>query len=202
MSESQKTEQRILKAAEEVFHEKGYDGARMREIADQAGINKGLLHYYFKTKDKLFEAIFGMALKALLSKIRTILELETTLEEKMNLIVDHYMALVMRNPDLPKFVIGELNKNPDAFIARNVNDRIKQTFADLQKSIQNEVDLGRIKPIDARQLLMNLISMIIFPFIGRPMMQVLFAVDNNEFKNLMVERREHIKNFIKQALRP
>ena len=67
------TEQKILEAAQEVFHEKGYDGARMQEIADKASINKGLLHYYFKTKDSLFEAIFSIAFRQMIAQIQAII---------------------------------------------------------------------------------------------------------------------------------
>ena len=107
------TEQRILDAAGEVFHSKGFDGARMQEIAQHAGINKGLLHYYFKTKDALFDAIFGIALNQIVSRINIILEQDLSLDEKIDLIVDQYMDLLLKNPMLPRFVLNELNKNAD-----------------------------------------------------------------------------------------
>ncbi|MCD6067925.1 MAG: TetR/AcrR family transcriptional regulator [Bacteroidetes bacterium] len=196
------TEQKILDAAEEVFHQKGYDGARMQEIAEEAGINKGLLHYYFKTKDKLFEAIFSMALNRMVSKISAILDLDISLDQKIDLIVEQYMALFTRNPNLPRFVLNELNKNPDEFIARHFNGDIKRAFAGFAVSVQREIEKGTIQPIDPRHLLMNMISLIIFPFIGRPMIQVVFGIDNTEFKKLISERREHIKRFLNAALRP
>ena len=202
MTKDTTTEQKILDAAEEVFHEKGYDGARMQEIAEQAGINKGLLHYYFKTKDKLFEAIFSVALNRMISKILTILEMEVPLEQKIDMIVDQYMALLARNPNLPRFVLNELNKNPEQFVARHVNKDLKIAFANFSASVQKEADGNRIRQIDARQLLMNMISLIIFPFVGRPMLQVVFGADHAEFKQLLLDRKEHIKRFLKDAIRP
>jgi len=202
MSKDNETEQKILEAAELVFQEKGYSGARMREIAERAGTNKGLLHYYFKTKDKLFEAIFSVAFNRLLSKIRAVLELDMPLDEKIDLVVDQYMGLLLKNPGLPRFVLHELHKNPDQFVARHLNENVKRVFSDFKKSIGKEAETGKIIPIDPRQLLMNLISMVIFPFVGRPMLQVVFGADNNEFKQLLNDRKEHIKLFIKQAIRP
>jgi AcrR family transcriptional regulator len=195
------TEQKILEAAETVFHEKGYDGARMQEIADKASINKGLLHYYFKSKDSLFDAIFGMALKRMMSNINSILSMEIPLEEKIDLIVDGYMNMLARNSSLPRFVITELNKDPDRFIAKHLNSNIKNVFSSFIDSVQKEIDAGTIRPIDPAQLFMNMISMIIFPYVGRPMIQVVVGLDNKEFHSLMQERREIIKLFIKQALR-
>lgn len=196
------TEQKILDAAEEVFHEKGYDGSRMQEIADKASINKGLLHYYFKTKDSLFDAIFTMALHRMVTNINSILSTEIPLEEKIDLIVDGYMNMLARNSSLPRFVINELNKDPDRFVSRHLDGNVKNVFSIFVTSVQKEIDNGKIRPIDPRQLFMNMISMIIFPYVGRPMIQVVIGLDNKEFQVLMKERRELIKGFIKQALQP
>lgn len=202
MTNEKNTEQKILEAAEDVFHIKGYDGARMQEIAEHAGINKGLLHYYFKTKEKLFEAIFSAALHRMVSKIHAILELDISLEDRIGLIVDQYMMLLSKNPNLPRFVINELNKNPEQFIARHINRDASSAFEEFVTSVQQEVDKKNIRQIDPRQLFFNMISLIIFPFVGRPLLQGVTGADNNTFKELMTERKEHIKQFIRNALRP
>lgn len=196
------TEQKILDAAEKVFHEKGYDGARMQEIADEAAINKGLLHYYFKSKDLLFEAIFNMAIRKMLTNLNSILVMEITLEEKIDLIIDAYMNLLSRNSALPRFVINELNKDPDKFIKKFLSAKLNNVFSIFTESVQKEIDAGKIRPIDPRHLFMNMISMIIFPYVGRPMLQVVVGIDNKEFFMLMNERRELIKSFVRQALKP
>lgn len=196
------TEQKIVEAAQDVFHEKGYDGARMQEIADKASINKGLLHYYFKTKDALFDAIFSLAIRSMVSNIQSILATDIPLEEKIDLIVDGYMNLLARNAAVPRFVINELNKDPDRFISKHINGDIKNVFANFDKSVQDEVKAGRIRPIDSRQLFVNMVSMIIFPYLARPMMQVVMGLENKVFYELMQERRAMIKLFIKQSLRP
>ena len=201
-SSDNKTEQKIIEAAEIVFHEKGFDGARMQEIADKASINKGLLHYYFKSKDALFDAIFNMALKKMSGTINSILKMDISLEEKMNLIIDSYMNLLLRNSSPPRFVITELNKDSDRFIKKYLSGEINNVFANFINSVQKEIDAGKIKPINPKHLFMNMISMILFPFIGKPMIQVLIGVDNKEFNKLIQERREHIKAFIKDALKP
>ncbi|MDO8998131.1 MAG: TetR family transcriptional regulator [Bacteroidota bacterium] len=195
------TEQKILDSATKVFHEKGYDGTRMQEIADDANINKGLLHYYFKSKDSLFETIFSLALGKLISKIQVILELEIPLEMKIDLMVEEYMNMLSKNSYLPRFVLNELNKNPEKFIAKHIGNNMKNTFSGFALSVKKEVDAGLIRQVDARQLFMNIISMIIFPFIGRPMIQVVIGIDNKEFQELIKERKDHIKSFVKQAIK-
>lgn len=128
--------------------------------------------------------------------------MEISLDEKIDLIIDSYMNLLLRNSSLPRFVITELNKDSDRFIKKYLSGEISHVFARFIDSVQLEINKGKIKPIDPRHLFMNMLSMILFPFIGKPMIQTLMGVDNNEFNKLMLERREHIKAFIKQALKP
>ncbi len=196
------TEEKILESAETVFHEKGYDGARMQEIADKANINKGLLHYYFKTKDSLFDAIFSMALKRMVANIHSILSMEVPLEEKMDMIIDGYMNILARNSALPRFVVTELNKDPDKFIAKHLNSSMKNVFTSFEESVQKEIKAGNIREIDSRQLFINMVSMIMFPYVGKPMIQILLGTDNKSFQTLLNQRRELIKTFIRQALKP
>jgi AcrR family transcriptional regulator len=146
------TEQKILEAAEEVFQEKGFDGARMQEIADKANINKGLLHYYFKTKDSLFEAIFSIAFHTMIGQIQSIMSLEISLNERIDRIVDDFMSMLAKNPALPRFVITELNKNPDRFIAKHVNHNTRATFAAFINSVQKEIDAGNIRPVEQQRV--------------------------------------------------
>lgn len=196
------TEQKILAAAEEIFHEKGYDGARMQEIADRATINKGLLHYYFKSKDALFDTIFSMALRRMVGNLNSILLLEIPLEEKIDLMIDGYMNMLMRNSFLPSFVMNELNKDPDKFISKHVGGDFRNVFESFIDSVNKEIASGKIRPIDPHQLFMNIQSMVLFPFIGRPMIQVIIGLENKDYYSLMNERRELIKSFIRQALKP
>ena len=202
LSNDRNTEQKILDAAGEVVHLKGFDGARMQEIASKAGINKGLLHYYFKTKDALFDAIFGTALKQVISRILSILEQDCPLEEKIDRLIDQYMAMLLLNPGLPRFVLNELNKNAKRFVARHLDKNVRAAFDRFTDSVNQQAKQGIIRPIDARQLFTNLLSLLIFPFVGAPMLQTLFGADDRDFRKLLEARTAHIKDFFHQALRP
>ena len=110
---SENTEIEILNAAKEIFQQKGMDGARMQEIADKAKINKALLHYYFRSKQLLFEAVFKNAFALLAPQLNNILNDDSNLFEKIIKFTDSYIAFVTKHPYLPNFVIQELNKNPE-----------------------------------------------------------------------------------------
>ena len=115
MDKIENTEEKILEAAKQVFQIKGLAGARMQEIADVAGINKALLHYYFRTKEKLFTVIFRFALKELQPQVIGILNSDLSLEDKIRAFVEKYLNIIKKNPSLPQFVINQLNQNPDSF---------------------------------------------------------------------------------------
>jgi TetR/AcrR family transcriptional regulator len=202
MKKDQNTEEKILQAAEEIFQQKGFDGARMQEIADHASINKGLLHYYFKTKHKLFEAIFKKSFNRIMFSIEGVLETEAPLFDKLELFVDEYISLLLRNPALPRFVFNEINTNADAFIKVYFKDKGTRNISALVGAVQKEIEEKRIKPIDPRQFLMNLMAMCVFPFLARPILQVVMKLDNQQFMQLMQERKKHIVQFMRDALTP
>lgn len=109
MVEEQKTtEGLIFDAALQVFQRKGLAGARMQEIADEAGINKSMLHYYFRSKELLFKEVFLLSFKQFIASVVPVLNQEIPWEEKIPLLVEHYILSIQKNPDLPIFIINEL----------------------------------------------------------------------------------------------
>ncbi|GET19755.1 TetR/AcrR family transcriptional regulator [Prolixibacter denitrificans] len=196
---SESTEKKILNAARDVFIRKGMDGARMQEIADEAGINKSLLHYYFRSKQKLFEAIFRDAFGLLIPELMKIFKEEGPLLNKIDRVVDRYITVIGDNPFLPQFLIGEINREPDKFVKILQSSGIDPEF--LQRKIDEEVEAGNINPIRAADLIPNMIGMVIMPFAGRPLFQTIFFKSNNEeYDAYLDERRRTISAFIKQAL--
>jgi TetR/AcrR family transcriptional regulator len=195
------TEEKILVAAKKVFVAKGMAGARMQDIADEAGINKALLHYYFRNKEKLFEMIFLEAAQKLFPKINSIFESDMPLFEKIENFCEEYIAIMSENPYLPLFVLNELNQNPENFLSKIWN---KQRFPKPQKfleQIEKEVKKGAIKNISPLHLLINLISMCIFPFVGKAMIQFMNNLDELQFQNIMIQRKKEIPKFIIDSIK-
>ncbi len=112
------TEEKILAAAKKVFIAKGMAGARMQDIADEAGINKALLHYYFRSKEKLFEMIFMEAAQKLFPKINFIFESDVSLFEKIENFCEEYITIMSENPYLPLFVLNEISRDPEIFMKK------------------------------------------------------------------------------------
>lgn len=192
------TENHILVAAREVFISKGFEGARMQEIADHAGINKALLHYYFRSKEKLFEAVFSEVASNLFPAMKQMLEAELELKEKITFFVRIYLKALHENPFIPAFIINTLNTNPDNFLKyikkSGINPRL------LQKQIDEEADRGMIRMIKAEHLVVNIIAMCIFPFVARPIVQSIFDMNNDEYQIYLESRQTEIIDFVLKSI--
>ncbi len=195
---SENTESQILKAAREVFIAKGLDGARMQEIADHAGINKALLHYYFRTKEKLFEAVFSVVAADLFPAIKQVLAAELAIKEKISFFVKVYLTGINENPFIPAFVINTLNSNPDRFLKHIMKSGIDPRI--LQKQIDAEAALGLIRPIKAEHLVINIVAMCIFPFVARPIVQTMFAMNDEEYRKYLDSRQNEIVDFVLKSI--
>ncbi len=194
------TEQIILQAAKKVFVQKGMDGARMQEIANEAGINKSLLHYYYRSKDKLFEAVFKEAFFKFIPNIIDLMNGKLPLFEKIRLFAINYIDVINENPLMPVFIIHELNRDP-----AKVAEMIKSTGIDpsiIINQINEEVAKGEINPIDPFHLIINLLSMCIFPFVSQPILQrAIFNEDAEVYADFIAQRKIEVPEFIINAIK-
>lgn len=194
------TEEKIFEAAREVFHQKGFDGARMQEIADRAEINKSMLHYYYRSKDKLFEKVYQLSLMKALPQIVNLLNKELPLEEKLHSFVSEYLKVIRTNPDIPSFIIHELNTNPSRiqnFFLSQVGKRIQPFIEQLREAEKHGKLAENLTP---EQVIINTMSLVIFPFIGKPIMKILFDMDESGFDLLIEERLKYLPEFITDTM--
>ena len=195
------TEEKILVAARKVFTSRGMAGARMQDIADEAGINKAMLHYYFKDKDKLFEVIFLAEAQKFFPRINMIFESDAPLFEKISLFVNEYIDEMTESPYLPWFVLNELNRDADQFFKKVWTMAHRPKPGKLLAQIEKEVKKGKIKKVSALHLLVNLLSMTIFPFIAKPMLILTMKMSETQFKQMIEQRRIEIPKFIIDSIR-
>jgi len=195
------TEQKILSAAIAIFQKKGMSGARMQEIADEAKINKAMLHYYFRSKQQLFEAVFQQAFRKFAPHINSIFNSDLSVFDKIRAFTDNYISFVIENPFLPSFLIYEINSNPDFakkfFEAHDTPN--PHLFA---QQIANEVENGILKPIDPKQLLLDLISLTAFSFVATGMVKGLLKIEDGSFRLMMEERKRLIPELLINAIKP
>ena len=194
------SEERIKAAARKVFHQKGYAGTRTRDIAEEAGINHAMVNYYFRSKEKLFQIVMIETMTYFFQGISAILNQETTsLEQKIEQVVAKYIDLLLEEPELPTFVFNEVRTNPEPFVA---NTPILQALEHsvLARQYAEAVAQGRITEPNLIHTVLNVISLVIFPFIAQPIFTALSRTDKEAYKAFMLERKKLIPQWIKAML--
>lgn len=179
------TEERIKEAARVVFTKKGYAATRTRDIAEEAGLNLALLNYYFRSKEKLFHIVMEEKFEQFFGMIITLLnDSETTVKEKIAAVANDYIDLLLANPDLPIFVLSEIRNRPELFSNRIAGRLINSTFFK---------QLTALKPdINVFHLILNLLSMIIFPILAQPVINQIESLKDPAFKKFILERKRLI----------
>jgi AcrR family transcriptional regulator len=203
------TEEKILEAARAVFIRRGTAGARMQEIAAEAGVNQALLHYYFRSKDQLSAAVFGQMASRLFPMLLQALSADASLDSKIEQIVAIYHENLARNPFLPAYVLSELHLHPERIEmvlgkigGGDPRQAAAPVFLRLNEQIAAEVAAGRMRPITAREFVVNLVSLCIFPFAARPMLSMMLGLDDSAFPTFIEERKRTLAAFYRNALRP
>jgi AcrR family transcriptional regulator len=193
------TEEAILVKAREVFMQHGYDGTSMQMIADAAGINKSLLHYYYRSKENLFARIFSNVFREFVPHLGKVFMSEMSLEEKIRAFTDRYIQIFIENPLIPIFVMQELSKNPQhlADLIREAGLNPEMVMAGIKVALEQE----GIMDIDPRQFMVNLLGLCIFPFAARPLIQrMLFSNDEVAYNDFLQQRKREVAEFIINAI--
>jgi TetR/AcrR family transcriptional regulator len=203
------TERRILDAARTVFVRRGTAGARMQEIAEEANVNQALLHYYFRSKDGLAAAVFRETAGRLIPSALAVLGSDDELEQKVERFVHLYIDTVRQNPFIPGYIIAELHHHPErltALVAQFAGGPApwvaKAFLARLGAQIAERVDAGTMRRITPEELLVNLLSLCVFPFLARPLLDTVLGMDEKAIGCFLDARRAELPGFILRALRP
>jgi AcrR family transcriptional regulator len=193
------TEQKIKKAALKLFTQKGFAATRTRDISDEAGINLALLNYYFRSKEKLFELVMAEILQKFFSGIVEIFNDEgTSLDEKMNIFVSRYTALLKERPELPVFIFHELRMHPQKLASRVGLSNVFKSFFFKQLSI--EMDRKKIAHIHPLHYVLNMLGMCVFPFIAAPLLKQVAGLDAKTFEAIVDERKVLVPKWMKSIL--
>ncbi len=195
------TEEKIIRAAKKVFMQHGMAGARMQCIADEAGINKALLHYYFRSKEKLFSIVFQKAVKESIPQIVKVFNTEAHLFDKIRKFVREYLEFIGENPYLPMFIMHELASRPEHLQALLESIKIDIDF--ITKNIEEEIEKGTIIPIKPSHLMVNIISLCVFPVVAKPMISRFFVPNGNNdaYDQFLEERKEVVADFVINSIK-
>lgn len=197
-------ENRIIEAAKQVFVRKGYEATKMGDIATEAGIGRTALHYYYRTKDMLFDAIFDQLMDALIPNLEVIMDEDLPFLEKLPKIITQYAKTLRSNPLFPIFVINELQRDPEHIYGSILKDpsRVKPIVR-LQTQIKAEMKQGILREMPLIYTATTLISLLIFPLLVRnPVTAIFLEGDTDKFDAFLEERIPYVTDIMIRLLTP
>ena len=196
------TEALILKAAEKEFFNNGYAGARTTSIAEAAGVTHAMLHYYFRTKENLFEKIIAEKMASLKEVMLSAMgEKDLPLFDRIKQGVERHFDFIANNPMLPRFVINEIFSHPERYdmIGKAINSIASSLLEDLQAQIDKTAGKGECRKIDARMLLLDIISLNIFSFVAAPVIEPILGPWFSETNGFLEKRKaENVETILRK----
>ena len=196
-------ETQIIQAARELFIEKGFVETSMSDIAAKVGINRPALHYYFRTKERMFQAVFGSIVDALVPRVAGIvLQQKLPIENRIEKLVSIYYEVFKSHPFLPLFMVREMNRDFD-FVVRNVKERKIDAYAlAIKQSLQSEMEKGKLKKLPVRFVLLTFYSLITAPFNTKKLCENLLIEENEDYDTLLEGWKAHTVGMLSHLLQP
>ena len=188
---AQSKEYLILEAAEQEFLKKGYDGARTTSIAKAAGVTHAMLHYYFRTKEQLFERIIDKKMEEIVPLMTHLfgngsLPLVKRIEEAVSIHFDFVMA----NPDLPKFLINEVLPHKERCdLFRSKIENVLYLVDNLQREVNEAAASGEVEQFNVLLLFQSVLSLNIFPSVMENMIENLLGDNGQSMKEVLAQRK-------------
>ncbi|MCD7969712.1 MAG: TetR/AcrR family transcriptional regulator [Alistipes sp.] len=200
----QNMEEKILSAAERLFFRKGFSMTSTTEIAREAGCNQALVHYYYRTKEKLFQAVLGGKVKNAFRQFISMEVMDGTFTEKLVKLIGIHYDTIRENSDMALFLITEFTRNPGMF--SNVLDEVRNDAGDaftiFKRELEEEISAGRIRPIAIEDLILNVVSLNVFLFIVKPVFGRIWNVGDEELEALINKKKSDVADFVLNSLRP
>lgn len=185
-------ERQIIETAQQLFIEKGFAGTSMSDIAATIGINRPTLHYYFRTKDKMFKAVFGSIVISLMPKIHDIIKLDIPFVDRMGMVLNEYIELFTKEPYLPKFICGEIQRDVNHLLEAAKELQFEAALSLVKDTLLAEMEAGKIKKVPLPMVFLTFYSLLTYPFLVRNLITTLFLDNEEDFTSFLQEWKQHI----------
>lgn len=186
-------EERILACAEKLFLERGFDGTNMSDIALSMGINRPILHYYFRTKDKMFRAVLARIVLSFVPRVYDIVvNSEKPVAERISQVFDAYMAIFLAKPCLPLFMAREVQRDFDFLLRMLQQEQIDRYVRKIIRALEAEMDAGKLKKVPLRTLFYTFYGLMVFPFLSRRLTESLLLAEGETFEEMLEEWKRQV----------
>ncbi|MCB2203999.1 TetR/AcrR family transcriptional regulator [bacterium] len=199
------SEEKIFLAAIDVFSKRGKQGARLQEIADQAGLNKALIHYYFRNKERLYDEVFVFVIRHFFLRLASTIPENASFDEMLKHFIDRYMDLLSEKPALPLFILRDIAdgepllgaKMREIFLPEGKN--VPQVFI---RGFERAVRQGEIRDLGAAQTLITVMGSCIYIFAAFPVISAVLPEIAEQRTAFLEERKRHIYDILMNGLKP
>ncbi|VXD18627.1 TetR/AcrR family transcriptional regulator [Marinoscillum sp. 108] len=185
------TEKLIKDKAKVLFFQKGYLNATTQEIADEAGVNRALIHYYFRSREQMMDTLLDEALVEKKEKVRKILTADLPFREKIANYIETMVDHGLTYPYLDNFIISETARYPDKVRAFCSRDSIKSTDL-IQEQLEEEIAAGRMVPISPQDFMVNLAALCNYPILAKPVLKTIYGMTDTTYREFLNERKQTI----------
>lgn len=193
---------KILNAGRDLFIEKGYNGTSVRDIATASGTNVAMVNYYFNSKYNLFEIIFEEALDVLVKRIFGVLKSDMPIFEMIEAWINSYYETLMEYPQIPIFILNEINQNPERLTQRISSHNPHAIFTAVSARIEQEISKGTIRKIPPLDFLLNVLSLSIFPFMFGGLATQVARKSMNDYNQVLLKHKDYVIEFVINAIKP
>lgn len=202
MKEDISTEQAIMEAAEREFLEKGFDRVKTTDIAKRAGVTHAMLHYYFRTKENLFDQVYRTKLNVMAESFTPLLAEDLPFFEKIRQGVEAHFDFIAANPGLPHFIVNEIigNEQRRELCRTTMSPMITRVIGSLKTILDEEIAKGTIRPITPLDLILNIVSLNVFIFIAHPVISLQIGDNVEEYKRFLEHRKKENVRLVLKGL--
>lgn len=191
-------EKKILESAKELFLQNGYEAVSTTQVAKKAGCNQALVHYYYRTKQKLFKIIFQEEIERMFMRLKEIPQDDISIEDFISKVIDTQLEFMKENKNAPLFLIGELRNNPEILelLPENMSQYSKEILNRMRAFIKLKQSKGELQAIDVEDLLLDILSLNVFPIMTQSFFLKVWGMQPQEQDIFLERRKEHIKKVI------
>lgn len=191
-------EKKILESAKELFLQNGYEAVSTTQVAKKAGCNQALVHYYYRTKQKLFKIIFQEEIEKMFMRLKEIPQDDISVEDFVSKVIDTQLEFMKENKNAPLFLIGELRNNPEILelLPENMSQYSKEILNRMRAFIKLKQSKGELQAIDVEDLLLDILSLNVFPIMTQSFFLKVWGMQPQEQDIFLERRKEHIKKVI------
>jgi TetR/AcrR family transcriptional regulator len=195
------SDKHILRIAKKHFLAFGYAGARMQAIADEAGVNKALLHYYYKNKEGLFKTVFDSEAEHMIASAQQIAEKQIPILDKLRLLIENDIAHLEKNPDMPMFLMREMARDPSLIQKFDPRDRGKEVIQQIASELLAAQKRGIVRrDITVQDIFINMGALAMFPVLAKPFCMDQTGMSHKQYTTWIAERKRTVPDFIIRAI--